>query len=132
MSLDVGIGDGISLAPQPSEPLLWLENDGYYWFLHPLIAKLHSETGQYIDLYGDACFEGASLSALERMVAEAIVLVQAQPAVWQVHTGTQTRPERKELYAEVEKDQFLALLHTWEQIIARAKEIGKPVVCFGD
>jgi len=132
MSLDIGIGDGISLAPQPSEPSFWLENDGYYWFLHSLIAQLHSETGQYIDLYGDACFAGASLSALERMVGAAIALVQAQPAVWQVHTGTQIRPEHKEVYAEVEKDRFLALLHKWEQIIARAKELEKPVVCFGD
>jgi hypothetical protein len=132
MSLDVGIGDGISPAPQPREPSLWFENDGYYCFLHPLIGQLQSETGQYIDLYGDASFSGESLSALERMVAEAIALVQAQPAVWQVHTGTQIRPEHKEVYAEVEKDRFLALLQTWEQIIARAKEIGKPVVCFGD
>ena len=132
MALDLGIGDGVSLNPQQSEPSLWLHSDGYYWFLHPLFEKLHSETGQYIDLYGDASFNDATLSALERMVAEAARLVQAQPATWQVHTGTQLRPEHKEMYAAVEKDSFLALLDKWQQIIARAKEIGKPVVCFGD
>jgi hypothetical protein len=132
MALDLGIGDGVSSIPQQGEPSLWLSSDGYYWFLHPLFENLRSETGQYIDLYGDASFTGASLSALERMVAEAVGLVQAQPATWQVHTGTQLRPEHKELYVDVEKDRFLALLHKWLKIIERAKEIGKPVVCFGD
>jgi hypothetical protein len=132
MALDLGIGDGVSLIPQQSEPSLWLESDGYYWFLHPLFEKLRSETGQYIDLYGYASFSGATLSVLERMVAEAVRLVQAQPATWQVHTGTQVRPDHKELYAEVKKDCFLELLNKWQQIIARAKETGKPIVCFGD
>jgi hypothetical protein len=132
MALDLGVGDGASLIPQRSEPSLWLNSDGYYWFLHPLIEKLQSETGQYIDLYGDASFSGASLSALERMVAEAEKLVHNQPASWQVHTGTQVGPEHKELYAEVNRGQFLSLLHKWREIIARAKDLGKPVVCFGD
>ncbi len=132
MALDLGIGDGVFIDSQPSEPSLWLSSDGYYWFLYPLIKKLQSETGQYIDLYGDALFTGASLSALERMIVEAIGLVQAKPATWQVHTGTQLRPEHKEFYADVEKDRFIALLQKWQQIIERAKEISKPVVCFGD
>jgi hypothetical protein len=133
MALDLGIGSGGgSCMPIPSEPSLWLNSDGYYWFLYPLIEKLQSETGQYIDLYGDASFSGANLSALERMVAEAVRLVQEQPTSWQVHTGTQTHPEHKELYAEVNRVQFLSLLQKWRGIVARAKELGKPVVCFGD
>ena len=132
MALDLGIGDGVSLIPQQSEPSLWLESDGYYWFLHPLFEKLQSETGQYIDLYGDASFTDASLSALERMIDEAMSLVKAHPATWQVHTGAELSPKYKELYAAVEKDRFLELLAKWQLIIARAKEIGKPVVCFGD
>ena len=132
MTLDLGIGDGVSLIPLHSEPSLWMNSDGYYWFLHPLFERLRSETGQYIDLYGDASFSGTSLSALERMVVDATMLVQAQPATWQVHTGTQMSPEHKELYENVQKDRFLALLANWKEIIARAKKIGKPVVCFGD
>lgn len=132
MALDIGIGDGASFIPQQGEPSLQLDNDGYYWSLHPLIEKLHEETGQYIDLYGDASFSGASLPALEQMIAEAEKTVQTQPASWQVHIGTQMRPERKELYEVVHKDQFMTLLQKWRQIVARAKELGKPVVCFGD
>jgi hypothetical protein len=132
MALDLGVGDGASLVPQPGEPSLQLDNDGYYWSLHPLIEKLHSETGQYIDLYGDASFSGASLSALERMIAEAEKMIQKQSVSWQVHLGTQLRPQRKELYEVVYKVQVLSLLQKWREIVARAKELGKPVVCFGD
>jgi hypothetical protein len=132
MALDVGIGNGASFQPLQSEPSLWLDNDGYYVFLHPLFERLREETGEYIDLYGDASFLGASLAALERMVADAETLVMAQPTTWQVHAGTQTSPEHKEVYAEVHQDRFLTLLKKWKQIMARARETGMPVVCFGD
>src|SRR5437763_214199 len=132
MALGIGIGDGHSSIPLQSEPALQLNDDGYYWFLAPLFGRLQSETRQFIDLYGDATFSDSRLAALERMLAEALRLVQAQPATWRVHTGTQISPERKDLYDEVSKDRFLTLLKKWEEIVARAKKIGKPVVCFGD
>lgn len=131
MALDVGIGDGTSPMPLPDAPSLSLTN-AYYCFLHPLLERLATETGQYIDLYDDASFVGENLSALERMVTEARKLIQAQPSTWEVHTGTQLTPEHKELYTEVSRTRFLALLDDWERIIVRAKEIGRPVVCFGD
>jgi hypothetical protein len=132
MSLDIGIGDGVRPVPLESEPSLWLSNDGYYWFLHPLFERLHAETGQYIDLYGDASFSGKSMMALERLAADAKKLVRSQPPTWRVHTGTQLAPEQKEVYSEVEKARFMELLVKLDQIIQRAKEIGQPVVCFGD
>jgi hypothetical protein len=132
MAVDIGIGDGTSSMLLQSEPSIGLESDGYYWFLHPLFERLRAETGEYIDLYGDASFSGRSLAALERTVADAINLVHAQPATWQVHTGTQLAPVHEELYADAEKARFLGLLVKWNQMIARAKEMGKPVVCFGD
>jgi hypothetical protein len=97
-----------------------------------LFVRLQTETGENIDLYGDASFSGEGLAALERMLADARKLIQSQPASWQVQTGTLLTPGPKELYAEVGRDEFLALLDKWEQIVTRAKEIGKPVVCFGD
>jgi hypothetical protein len=132
MALDLGIGDGISLIPMQTEPSLWLNSDGYYWFLHPLFERLRDETSQYIDLYGDASFAGEALIALEKMLADATKLVMSKPASWEVHIGTQLQPESKELYAEVEKTRFTELLLKWRTILARAKELGKPVVCFGD
>src|SRR5262249_46078044 len=45
MALDSGIGDGSSLIPIQGEPLVQLDNDAPYWFLHPLFESLREETG---------------------------------------------------------------------------------------
>jgi hypothetical protein len=50
MALDIGIGNGTSLSPVNGELSISLDNDGYYWFLHPLFEDLRAATGQYIDL----------------------------------------------------------------------------------
>ncbi|MBS0260824.1 MAG: hypothetical protein JSS02_02610 [Planctomycetes bacterium] len=132
MPLDIGIGGGGSCVPRPDEPSLQLHNDGYYWFLQPLFAELRSETGQSIDLYDDSTFSGTGLAALERVITRAIALVQTQPACWQVHTGTQMHPEFQELFEEVRQDRFLELLHNWQEVISRARNLDRPVVCWGD
>jgi hypothetical protein len=150
MALDIGIGDGTSLIPVQGEPSLYLEDDGYYWFLHPLFDRLQGETGQYIDLYGDASFDGAALASLERMLAEGRELVESQRDRWQVHVGTQIIPtdkalfkaagskmvgqweREKELYKPVQRSAFLELIARWQRVVDRAKELGRPVVCFGD
>ena len=132
MALDIGVGDGASLVPVQGEPALYLDDDGYYWFLHPLFARLQAETGQYIDLYGDAAFAGPELASLKRMLAEARSLAEAQPASWQVHVGTQTAPTCRELYEPVRREALLALLDRWDEVVRRAEELNRPVVCFGD
>jgi hypothetical protein len=150
MSLAIGIGAGSSLVPVQGEPSLFLDDDGYYWFLHPLFGKLQAKTGQYIDLYGDASFLGESLAALEQMLLEARSLVESQSETWDVHVGTEIRPKGKdlfklegskvvgnwehvkELFNAVQREQFLELIAQWQEVVARAKELGRPVVCFGD
>jgi hypothetical protein len=121
MALDIGIGDGTSLIPVQGEPSLYLEDDGYYWFLHPLFERLCAETRQYIDLYGDASFFDGALTALEQLLVEARDLIESQPETWQV-----------DVYNVVRRDRFLELIARWEKVIARARELGRPVVCFGD
>lgn len=150
MSLEIGIGYGSSLVPLQGEPSLFLDDNGYYWFLHPLFARLQAETGQYIDLYGYASFIGDSLVALERLLSEARILIGAQPDTWNVCVGTQILPKGKDLIKveggkivdnwesgkeildAVHRDQFLKLIEQWQKVIARAKELGRAVVCFGD
>jgi hypothetical protein len=132
MALDIGVGDGSSLIPVQGEPSLFLEDDGYYWFLHPLFERLAVETGEYIDLYGDASFAGESLAALERALAEARRLVGSQPEEWSVHVGTPLSPKHRKLYRRVEREAMLALLDRWDVVIERARQLGRPVVCFGD
>jgi len=150
MALNIGIGDSTSLIPVQGEPSLCLEDDGYYWFLYPLFDRLRVETGQYIDLYGDASFGDGALAALERLLAEARARIESQPDEWEVHVGMQIMPTGKDLfkavgskiagqwqnvkevYKSVQRGQFLELIAQWEKIVARAKEFGRPVVCFGD
>ncbi len=57
-----------------------MEDDGYYWFLHPLFVALAEETGQYVDLYGGARFQGQDLDALERALASSRQLIEVQPS----------------------------------------------------
>ena len=141
MPLDIGIGDGTSLAPLRDQPSFSLDDDGYYWYLHPLLEELAASTGQYIDLYGDASFSGQQLGAVKKMLAKAKRLVASQPACWEVCIGQQliprqknsrSRPRLKPVMATVEKAHFLDLLSRWNAVIARAKELGHPLVCFGD
>jgi hypothetical protein len=132
MSLDIGVGDGSSFIPAQGEPSLSLDDDGYYWFLHPLFERLRTDTGQYIDLYGDAHFDGECRAALERVLAEARRLAGSQPEEWQVHVGTQLMPEHKELFQRVERETMLKLLDRWDNIVQRAKRLSRPVVCLGD
>src|SRR4051812_13925815 len=130
--LDIGVGSEIGKPPEAAEPRLGLGDDGYYWFLHPLFGELWAATGQYIDLYGDAAFAGPDLDALERTLAAARAAVEGRPESWEVHTGTQTAPVRREVYRPVERAEFLRLLGVWDRVIERARQTGRAVVCFGD
>lgn len=131
MAVDIGVGDGSSWTLDLGEPRLFLDYDGYYCFLRPLWERLGSETGQYIDLYGNASFVGKELSALGRVVAEARRLVEAQPEAWLVHIGT-TPLEQREMHCQVHKEAMLALLDRLANVIARAGQLGRSVVCLGD
>jgi hypothetical protein len=140
MALDIGIGDGSSFCPLQNERSLQLD-EGYYWFLHPLYEDLARVTGQYIDLYGDASFSGKNLAALEQMLKRALRLIESQESTWNVCIGTELVPHQKVTYspphlketlAAVEKARFLWLISQWEQVVTRAKELDRPVVCFGD
>jgi len=147
MALDVGIGDGSSLTPVQGEPSLWMEDEAPYWFLHPLFEKLAAETGQYIDLYGEASFAGEQLIALKKMLTEARRLTEAQPHSWEVCVGYSVVPTawsatwrraalsyrgREELRQPLDKGTLLNLIIAWERVVARAEELGLPVVCLGD
>jgi hypothetical protein len=133
MSLWIGVGEPARLWPLEDEPYASLEhNEGYYWFLAPLLEKLYNETGQMIDLYGHAVFEGDEIAALRRMLGAARTLVESQPESSLQHIGRQTHPVHKELYVPVQKSRFLELLDELERIAARAQETGRQVVCVGD
>jgi hypothetical protein len=92
-------------------------------------------------LYGDASFSGEHLVALDEMLENARRLVDMQPVTWSVCIGTELTPRRKnarsrrrpkKLMALVEKLRLVSELGKWERIVERARELNRPVVCFGD
>jgi hypothetical protein len=111
------------------EPALSMEDAAAYWFLHPLFERLAVETTQYIDLYGNASFAGQRLAALKDMLTEARRLAEAQPDRWQVCVGSN---QLQEVWEPLDKEALLNLIAAWERVVARAEELGRPVVCFGD
>ena len=106
--------------------------DGYYWFLWPLFKDLAKQTGQLVDLYGDAFFCGEDLDALAQILVHAHGLVNVQPDIWEVHIGTQLQPVRRELYSTVNKQQMVVLLDRLEAAIHRAKNTEAYVSFIGD
>jgi len=133
MSLDIALAKGPpSSAAEFSVSFDDDENGGYYWFLHPLFERLAHSTGQYIDLYGEAEFRGDDLAALDETLSEARQLVSAQPEQWSVHVGTQIGPVQRELFRDVERSKFLALIDGLSALVTQARSTGRPVVCLGD
>ena len=133
MALQIGIGDGSrSYIPVACEPSVDIEDGASYWFLHPLFVKLATETTQYIDLYGDATFAGEWLVAFKRMLAEARRLAETQPDCWEVSIGTQIMPVQQELWRPLNQETLLDLIAAMERVVARAEDLGRPVVCWGD
>jgi hypothetical protein len=130
--LEIGVDYAVNHPPSGMFPCIALDDDGYYWFLHPLFERLAAETGEYIDLYGNATFFGGDLCALEQMLTKARGMVLSLPEAWDVHTGTQLLPVHQEVFKPVERARLLYLLDTWEDAVRVAKEHERPIVCFGD
>jgi hypothetical protein len=127
MALDIRIRIGNAVLPGAALQVA-LNNDGYYWFLHPFFERLRDQCGKYVDLYGDALFTRDDYPRLE----EARVLAEAQPRSWNVHIGTQLKPTRKELHAEVRRDQLLMLIQTIRNMVEKADHLDGQLECVGD
>lgn len=119
--------------PQPRAPLaITLNDDGYYWALHPLFERLRDECGKYVDLYGDALFARDDYPRLRRLLDEAEAMAKQQPKEWKVLVGTQLQPTRKELYRTVARDNLIEIITTLRNMVDAADEIGGVLECTGD
>jgi hypothetical protein len=127
MSLDVGI-----LKGQTVDYKLSFENDGYYWYLHPLFEKMHERIGIYIDLFGDAEFGKETIVHMESLLTEAENLISEQPDGWNVHTGKQTHPQEKELYSKVKKLDFMNKLSILRKMVSEIKNNDGRLIFVGD
>ena len=119
-------------APPDAELHIALNNDGYYWFLHPFFERLRDQCGKYVDLYGDALFSRDDYPRVRKLLDEASAAAEAQPATWNVHIGTQVKPARKELYAAVRRDQLLRLIETIRNMIETADHLDGQLESLGD
>jgi hypothetical protein len=129
MPLDVAL-----VSPDgKQEHRLQFRDDAYFWFLYPWLSKVRESTGKYVDLYGDAEFHEANgLLPLIHAMSEAMASARTQPRTWQVHTGTQLRPERKELYQQVERERLVESIVEFQATLAEARAKGLTVVFRGD
>lgn len=107
-------------------------DDGYYWFLHPLFERLRDESGKYVDLYGDTLFTRDDFPRLRRLLDEAVRIAQRQPQAWKVLVGTQLRPTQKEIYRTVERDNLFKIIATLRNMVEVADELGGYLECIGD
>ncbi|MEN8200096.1 MAG: hypothetical protein ABFR63_08490 [Thermodesulfobacteriota bacterium] len=127
MSLDVGVQRGDEV-----DCMLSFEDDGYYWFLHPLFKKMHKSVGIYIDLYGDAEFKKDNIVHLESLLKEAENMISKEPSYWNVLTGIQTHPERKEIYCKVSKSEIENKLKILDFMVSEVKAANSKLVFLGD
>ena len=129
----------LMLVPAGSDPAtaqpsrtMHLDDNGYYWFLHPLFQELAKQTGKSIDLYGDTKFAVHELSQLRALLTKAKSNVAAQPSKWRVRVGTRAAPVEREVYDEVEKQEFQRLLDRFTSLIDECENSGGEIHCVGD
>ena len=127
MSLDVGIQQGDQVNYRMS-----IEDDGYYWYLHPLFETMHQQIGIYIDLYGDAEFTTGNINQLESIIENATEMIAVEPESWDVCIGTQTHPVKKKLFSKVTKKGFNKRLKTLKEMIAEVRNNSAKLLFVGD
>ncbi|MEJ2158279.1 MAG: hypothetical protein P8X96_23380 [Desulfobacteraceae bacterium] len=127
MAIDISIEGGKGANHQMS-----LDDDGYYWYLHPLFVELRDRTGIYIDLYGDATFNRGNIAQFELLINKANDLLKKEPDKWKVKTGVQTHPVKKAIFQEVTKKTFENKLKTLSAMVKVVKNSTAKLVFFGD
>jgi hypothetical protein len=135
---DVGIAIGIvtdeSAQPMTFDGLVAFFTDGAYWFVWQRLKEFDSARIplDFFDCYGGASLTGAALEELDWFLKVLVGSLGDYPEQWEVHSGTQIAPERKELYQPVHKATLLCELAQLEQIVGRARAEGRTVASFGD
>jgi len=138
MSLMIGLAvEGTQPLELDADTVVAMEDDGYYWFLYPLLETLAECTGEMIDPYGGATFAGRDLDSLHGTLVEARRRIEPMPERWNVQTGMSlgsnlhpTPPTP--LNSEVEKEAFVALIERLDAVVAKAKTDNRRIVCLGD
>jgi hypothetical protein len=107
---------------------IYFKSDGSYWFLYPWWERIGEQTGQMIDLYGDAVFGFAAQPILLASLQDAFAKVQQRPSEWDMCIGWGVQP----VYARVSRMELQQLLTEFIRLVTSATERQRYVVCFGD
>ncbi|MBI1346444.1 hypothetical protein GC163_09150 [bacterium] len=129
MAVSIGLSHTDNVRNADYTSGVYLEDDGYYWFLYPYFQDVWEHTGQMIDLYDDAVFGGNEqpvlLALLERAAAEA----SQQPDEWNVRIGWRGDDA---IVSKVTKPELQALLTRLIDLVTEAQASQCAFVCFGD
>jgi hypothetical protein len=129
----VALDIGLRKTGSSYEHRFSLPADEHYWFMHPWFKEVHKTCGIYVDLYGDAEFHsGKGLGVLESKLRAALAAAENSPPTWQVHVGTQLRPEKKELYMQVVREEVVQTISNFLVVLQEVKETDATIVCNGD
>jgi len=127
MSLDVGIQLGHQIDYRMS-----FDDDGYYWYLHPLFEAMYQQIGIYIDLYGVATFTADNISQLESLLDKVSTMIATEPESWDVCIGNQSYPIKKKLFYRVSKKDFESKLKTLRTMITQVHSKSAKLIFSGD
>ena len=101
IDLNSGTRNGESVA---------FQSNGYYWFLHPFFEEVKELTGQMIDLYADARFEGAALAALAAVLDKARRAADSKPSTWEECIGWEDESRRCPILDPVRKAALIEII----------------------
>lgn len=131
MGIDVRVFRG-----EAADPALHvvLEDDAYYWFLQPWFARLATECGKQLDLYGDVSFTRDDFGRLRRLLDEADEVARRGPARWDVSVGRRIDPDgiTHEVRRVVHRARALALIARLRAIVEAAARLDARIECQGD
>lgn len=109
------------------------DSNGDYWFLLPFFETLRTKTSEMIDLYDDCVFENGNLDKLKTELIIKINELRAESKnKWDVHTGTQVHPLKKDIYKPVVKKDLIEKMEKWLMITDLAIEKNEKLVGIGD
>lgn len=135
MALDVQILNAhakIGDQPVAGEKTITLDDDGYYWQLYPFFNGIAVESGQMIDLYGDARFTSSEFETLIEFLEAAKRFTNAQPDEWGIVSGVQIEPSIEAVVHTVARDVLRSLIDKLIAIAQKARAINCHVACVGD
>ena len=116
-------------GPQTAPPVfsVTLDDDGYFWFLHPYFEQ----AGFHLELYGDLMFGTSELERVKKVLERAAEALESKPATFHVSIGKTVEPV-EEVVSTVTKADFRDLLARLRRVIEEAERLGGYVECTGD